>query len=429
MVQIPVISFFVTFLFLLIIKVPIAFSMILPSFIYLFMTGMPLSIVAQRLFDPLRSPSFLAIPFYILAAEILNITGVTSKIFNFARKLVGFLPGGLAQVNVLASMIFAGMSGSAVADAGGLGRIELEEMKKANYDMSYAAGITGASAIIGPIIPPSIPLVIYGVIAEESIVRLFIGGFIPGCIIGLFLMAECFYLAIKNPSKFPRDPKPTLSGVLSATKLAFLPLLLPIIIIGGIITGKFTATEAGSIAVLYAIVLSLINGTFSLRSISIAFKNSMRSTALILFILGAALVFSWIVTVTQIPQILLRTVLIFTSNKILILAFIALLIIFLGTFLTATSSLIIITPILVGFAKVLNIDLVHLGVFLVIGVMIGTITPPIGSVLFVLSDITHISVIKIAKACSIFYITLLISWLIIIYFPSTVLFLPKLVFK
>jgi len=426
--MIPTISFFISFCILLIMGVPIAFSMILPSFIYLFMAGIPLSVVAMRLFDPLVSPTFLAIPFYILAAEILNKTGATSIIFNFARKAVGFIPGGLGQVNILSSMIFAGMSGSAVADAGGLGRIELQAMSEANYDIAYSCGITAASAVMGPIIPPSIPLIIYGVIAEESIVRLLIGGLLPGILIGILLMIMCSYLAIKNPSKFPRDPKPSLRELLSEIKSAFLALLLPVIIIGGILSGKYTPTEAGSIAVLYAIVLSLINRKFSLKIIIIAFKDAMYSTAQIMFILGAALVFCWVVTVSQIPQIIISNIMIFTSSKILILALFALLILLMGTFLTATASLVILTPVLTGVASVLNIDLVHLGVFLVLGVMIGTITPPIGPVLFVLSDFTHIGVMEIAKASFPYLIALVISWIIIIYFPTIVLFLPGLLF-
>ncbi|MBY9008265.1 MAG: TRAP transporter large permease [Candidatus Lokiarchaeota archaeon] len=426
--MIPIISFFSTFVVLLIIGVPIAFSMILPSFIYLFMAGIPLSVVAMRLFDPLTSPTFLAIPFYILTAEILNNTGATSLIFNFARKLIGFIPGGLAQVNILSSMIFAGMSGSAVADAGGLGRIEIQAMSEANYDMGASCGITAASAVIGPIIPPSIPLVIYGIIAEESILRLFIGGLLPGILIGILLMIMSFYLAIKTPSKFPRDPKPSLKELLSELKSAFFALLLPVIIIGGILTGRFTPTEAGAIAVLYAIVLSLINRKFSIKKVIIAFKDAMYSTAMIMFLLGAALVFSWIVTISQIPQITISAIMIFTSSKILILFLFALLILAMGTVLTATASLIIIAPILVGLASVLNIDLVHLGVFLVTGVMIGVVTPPIGAVLFVLSDFTHISVMEISKAIVPYYIPLVISWLIIIYFPAIVLFLPCLLF-
>ena len=301
-------------------------------------------------------------------------------------------------------------------------------MTDANYDIGASCGITAASAVIGPIIPPSIILVIYGIIAEQSILRLFIGGLLPGILIGILLMITSFYLAIKNPSKFPRDPKPSLKELLSELKSAFFALLLPVIIIGGILTGRFTPTEAGAIAVLYAIVLSLINRKFSIKKVIIAFKDAMYSTAMIMFLLGAALVFSWVVTISQIPQIMISSIMIFTSSKILILFLFALLILFMGTFLTATASLIILAPILVGLASGLNIDLVHLGVFLVTGVMIGVVTPPIGAVLFVLSDFTHVSVMEISKAIVPYYIPLVISWLVIIYFPAIVLFLPRLLF-
>jgi len=418
--------FILSFFILLIIGVPIAFSMILPSFLYLAMVNVPISVVAQRLFDPLTSPSFLAIPFYILAAEILNVTKVTEILFQFARKVIGFIPGGLGQANVLASMVFAGMSGSASADAGGLGRIEISEMKRAKYDLSYTVGITASSSVIGPIIPPSIPFAVYGIIASQSIAKLFIAGILPGIIIGLCLMVMIYYLASKHPKLFPRDPIPKGSEILIAFKKAFLPLLIPIIIVGGILSGKFTPTEAGSVAVLCAIVISIFYKTFSLKLLAIGFRNAMRSSALVLFILGAALVFSWVVTISQLPQIALHFIFTFTTSKTVILLLIAALILIMGMFMSSNASLIIIAPILVEVAPLLNIDLIHLGVFLVLGVMIAVITPPIGGVLFILSDYTGLSISEIAKGTLPFLIALIISWLIVIFVPETALFLPKL---
>lgn len=418
--------FVLSFIFLLITGVPIAFSMILPSFLYLLIAGLPVSVIAQRLFDPLTSPSFLAIPFYILAAEILNVTKTTESLFQFARKVIGFIPGGLGQANVLASMIFAGMSGSASADAGGLGRIEIDAMKNAKYDLQYTVGITATSAVIGPIIPPSIPFAVYGIIASQSIARLFIAGILPGITIGLCLMAMIYYLAIKNPRKFPRDPFPKGKEIIISFKSAFLPLLIPVIIVGGILTGKFTPTEAGSIAVLCAIVISITNKTFSLKVLVFGFRNAMRSSALVLFILGGAFVFSWVVTISQLPQTVLKFIFLFTTSKTIILLLIAVLILVMGMFMSSNATLIIIAPILVEFAPSLNMDLVHMGVFLVLGVMIGTITPPIGAVLFILSDYTGMSITEITKGIRPFLIALIISWLIIIFVPEISLFLPKM---
>ena len=418
--------FILSFFILLLIGVPIAFSMILPSFLYLLIADLPISVVAQRLFDPLTSPSFLAIPFYILTAEILNATNATQILFQFARKVIGFIPGGLGQANVLASMIFAGMSGSASADAGGLGRIEITAMKEAKYDLKYSVGITASSSVIGPIIPPSIPFAVYGIMASQSIAKLFVAGILPGITMGLCLMAMTFYIAIKNPKLFPRDPIPKGKEILIALKDAFWTLLIPIIIIGGILSGKFTPTEAGSVAILCAIVISIFYKTFSLKLIAIAFRNAMRSTVVVMFILGAALVFSWVVTISQLPQIAIHFIFTITTSKTEILLLIAVLILIMGMFMSANACLIIIAPLLVELAPLLNIDLIHMGVFLVLGCMIGVITPPIGGVLFILSDYTGLSISEITKGTLPFLIALIISWLIVIFVPETTLFLPKL---
>lgn len=418
-----------SFFLLLLIGVPVAFAMLLPSFLYLYQTGVPISVVAQRLFDPLTSPSFLAIPFYILAAEILNATGITEKLFIFARKVIGFIPGGLGQANILASMIFAGMSGSAIADAGGLGRIEMKAMEEAGYDMKYSAGITASSSVIGPIIPPSIPLVVYGIMAEQSVAKMFVGGLLPGIIIGLCLMAITFYLALRKPQLFPRDPVPKLKEIVVSTKEAFWALLIPVLIVGGILTGVFTPTEAGSTAVLYAVVLSVFSEGITLKAMVEAFKRAMRATAMVMFILGAALVFSWVVTISQMPQKMITGILAVTSNKYLILTAVGVMLLVMGMFLAGNASLIILAPILVSIAPMLEIDLIHLGVFLVLGCMTAVITPPVGGALFVIVDMTGLTVGEVSRGVVPFLIAIIVGMFIIMFFPQTVLFLPNLLWK
>lgn len=419
--------FVLSFALLLAIGVPIAFSMILPSFLYLWLVGVPVTVVAQRLFDPLTSPSFLAIPFYILAAEVMNTTGLTERIFLFARKVIGFIPGGLGQANILASMIFAGMSGSVIADAAGLGRIEIKAMTDAGYDLKYSAGITATSAVIGPIIPPSIPLAIYAIIAEQSVARMFIAGMVPGVLIGLCMMLMAFIFAVRKPHLFPRDPLPSFSEFIAATGQAFLPLMLPIIIVGGILTGVFTATEAGAVAVLYALLLALFSRQCSLKDVVTGFRRAMLSTAMVMFILGAALVFSWVITISQLPQHLVAWIFSVVSNKAVILMFIAVLILVMGMFLAGNAKLIILAPILVSMAPYLDINLVHLGVYLVLGVMTATVTPPIGGALFVIADFTGLSVGQVARGALPFLIAIIVAWIIVIFVPETTLFLPRLV--
>lgn len=423
------ILFFGLFLLLMLIGVPLAFAMLLPSFITLWQTGVPATVVAQTIVDPITSPSFLAVPFFILVAEILNATQVSDKLFEFARRAVGWMPGGLGQANVLGSMIFAGMSGSAIADAAGLGRIEVKAMTDAGYDMAESAAITASSSVIGPIIPPSIPLAVYGIISGQSIAELFMGGFIPGVLMGICLMIITGIRARRRPDLFPREPPISFGELITSTREAFWALLLPVFIIGGLLTGYFTATEAGSAGTLYALVLAISTGTFSAKAFYRAFVITMRSTAQVMIILGAAMAFSWVITVSQVPQSLVAFVLSVTSSKYVILLAIGVIVLIMGCFLAGNAVLVILGPMLIAVAPDLDINLLHLGVFMTIGCMIAVITPPVGGCLFAISTYTGLTIGQLGKACVPYLIAIVVSWIIVLFVPETVTWLPGLIWK
>lgn len=428
MVKIEIIVFLISFILLLVLGVPFVFAMILPTFIYLKLVNYSVGVVAMRLFDPISTPTLLAIPLFILTAEILNEVGITDRIFILARKLIGHWKGGLGHVNVIASMIFAGMSGSAIADTAGLGRIEIKSMNDAGYDPYLTWGVTGTSAILGPIIPPSIPLVIYGSIAECSVGRLFMAGIIPGILIAFLLMLTVLYIANTKPGSCPLEPVSSWKDRLIALKNSILALSVPLIIIIGIFSGKFSPTEAAAVAVFVSILLSIIYKKFSFSLLFHAFEKAMKSAAKILFIMAGAFAFSWAVTITGIPKIIVNFLITVTQNSSIILILILLLSLFLGTFLTTSACILILAPIVVPVAQTYGIDLIYFGIFLVYSIMIGTVTPPVGGVLFALSEMTGEDVFIIAKACLPFIIALIMGLFILIFFPRIVTFLPDLMY-
>jgi tripartite ATP-independent transporter DctM subunit len=302
-------------------------------------------------------------------------------------------------------------------------------MTDAKYDLAQSAAITASSSVIGPIIPPSIPLAVYGIMSGQSIAELFMGGFVPGVIIGICLMIITAILALKRPDLFPREPPISFGELITATREASWALLLPVVIIGGILTGFFTPTEAGSVGVLYALVLAISTKTFSAKAFFNAFVITMRSTAAVMIILGAAMSFSWVVTVSQAPQMLVAFVLSVTSSKYVVLLAIGVIVLIMGCFLAGNAVLVILGPMLIAVAPDLGVDLLHLGVFMTIGVMIAVITPPIGGSLFVLSDFTGLTIGQIAKATVPYLVAIVVGWVIVLFVPETVTYLPGLIWK
>lgn len=406
---------------------PVAFALALGCAIYLTLVGtIDVTIVAQRMIFGIDSFLLLSVPFFILAAEVMNTTGTTRRIFQFAHTLVGHVPGGLAHVNVVNSMIFAGMSGSAIADAAGVGMMEVEAMAEAGYPRPFAAALSAASSTVGPIIPPSIPMVIYGSIAQVSVGALFLGGAVPGVIMGLAMMALVYVQAVRRG--YPRDPRVTFRQFLQALWEAVPPLLTPVILLGGIYTGIFTPTEAAAAAVLYALALGvLVYREIHLRDLSKLLLRVVENTAMIMFIVTTASVFGWILAREQIPQIIAGFFLDVTRNPVLMLLILNVLFLILGMFMETLAIMLIFLPIVVPIIQTVGIDPVHFGVVVVLNLMIGLLTPPFGMLLFLMSGLTKLPMADILREL-VPYIVILIGCLFLISLvPQLVLFVPGLV--
>ena len=421
-------SLFLSLLFLLLLGVPVAVALGLSSLLYIAIEGLPDVLLIHTMIGGIDSFPLLAIPFFILAGHLINSGGITERIFTFARALVGWLPGGLGHVNVGASVIFAGMSGAAVADAGGLGNVEIKAMRDAGYDARFSVGVTAASSTIGPIIPPSLPLVIYGVMASASIGELFVAGIVPGLLMALSLMAMVAWQARRR--RYPRDSKIDFCRIWASFKRAFWPLLTPAIIVGGIVGGVFTPTEAAVAAVCYALALGgCAYKTLTWRKILRATMDTIETSAAILMIVASAAVFAWILTANQAAAILGDALLGVTSNKSILLLMMMAIVLILGLFMETIAAITILVPVLLPIAAQAGIDPVHLGILLILNLMIGLLTPPVGMVLFVLSKVSGVKFEECVKATAPFLAPLLIVLLLIAFFPQIVLWLPSLAYR
>ena len=408
-------------------RIPIVFSMLLSSLVYLvFLSDMNTVVMAQKMSTAIQSFPLLAIPLFILAAEFMNRGKVTSLIFEFANNCVGHVRGGLGHVNVLASMIFAGMSGSEVADVAGLGKIEIKAMTEKGYNLDFSAAVTGASSIIGPIIPPSILMIVYGSIAEESVGRLFLGGAIPGAIMGVSLMIVIYFLSRKR--NYPRFTFPGFRAVFKSFTEAILALLTPVIIMGGIISGVFTPTESGVVAVVYTFCLSfLYYKDLKIDDLLPILHDVAISTGLILIILGGASLFSWVITLENAHEVIRSLIVGLTDQQWVVLLILNILLLIAGCFFGQISIMLVLTPMIVPLAKSFGIDSVHLGIVIILNLCVGYLTPPFGMGLFVLSDITGIPIEKLSRAMVPFYIPILAVLFLVTYIPAFALYLPNAV--
>jgi len=419
----------VLLLVMIVIGSPIAYVIGLPvTLIILFTTEVPLKIVPQMMTAAVNSFPLMAIPFFLLAGNLMNISGVTRRIFNFAQALVGHVPGGLGHVSVVASMIFAGMTGSAVAEAGGLGVVELEAMTKRGYDVDFSAGVIVAAATIGPVIPPSVIFVLYGVLGEVSIGALFLAGFIPGILMGLSLMVRVYLISRRR--NYPVFPRATLREIWRAFKSSFFALLTPVIIIGGMLSGIFTPTEAAVVAVLYAIILGmLVYRELTLPELWKTLRMTGLQTACVMIITATAVVLGWVLTRSQFSQALSDFVLGITRNPNLILLLLNIFLLISGCFIEVIAALIIYTPVIMPLLKAVGIDPVHFGVVMTLNLMIGLLTPPFGMGLYVVQKIAQIPFERMVRAAAPFILPLIIVLLLITYFPDLCLFLPRLILK
>jgi TRAP-type C4-dicarboxylate transport system permease large subunit len=458
-------------LFLLLISggIPVAIAMAGAALLYILWTGsLPPFVVIHRMVSGIDSFPLLAVPFFILAGNLMNNAGITNRIYNYALGLVGWLKGGLGHVNVVGSVVFAGMSGTAIADAAGLGTIEIKAMKDHGYSTEFAVGVTAASATVGPIIPPSLPFVIYGMMANVSVGALFLAGILPGLLLAALMMMTVAYFAHKNgwgadvKFEWPRVIKaltetavvilwPVLLWVLVkhagfpaqitvfaglvalfvADKVfrfeAVLPILTPVLLIGGMTTGIFTPTEGAIAACIWAMVLGFAwYRTLSWKMFVKISLDTVETTATVLFIVAAASIFGWMLTATGVTTAISQWVLGFTKEPWVFLLLANLLMLFVGCFLEPTAAITILVPILVPICQQLGIDLVHFGLVMVLNLMIGLLHPPMGMVLFVLARVAKLSVERTTVAILPWLVPLLISLAIITYAPSVVLWLPKL---
>jgi len=409
--------------------VPVAIALAGSSALFIAVSGqVPELVVAHRMINGVDSFPLLAVPFFILAGNLMNTAGITERIFGFAKALVGWMRGGLGHVNIGASVLFAGMSGAAVADAGGLGAIEIKAMRDARYDPGFAVGITAASSTIGPIIPPSLPMVIYGVVAGASIGQLFAAGLIPGLLMALALMVMvAWYARVRG---YPRDERFRLGRLGRTFARAFLSLLTPVIIVGGILSGAFTPTEAAIAACAWALVLGLVvyrTLTWQ-RFVRVSF-DTIETTAVVLFIVAAASIFAWILTSNRVPEHFAALLLAFSDNPIVILLMINVILLIAGCFLETVAAITILVPVLLPVAMEMGVDPVHFGVIMVLNLMIGLLTPPIGMVLYVLSRVAKVPFERCVAATAPFLVPLAAVLLLLTFVPAITMWLPTLIYR
>ncbi|MDI1236130.1 MAG: TRAP transporter large permease [Polaromonas sp.] len=461
----------IIFLLLMSGGIPVAMAMAGSALLYIWWTGtLPAFVVIHRMVSGIDSFPLLAVPFFILAGNLMNNAGITNRIYNYALALVGWLKGGLGHVNVVGSVVFAGMSGTAIADAAGLGTIEIKAMTDHGYSKEFAVGVTAASATLGPIIPPSLPFVIYGMMANVSVGALFLAGILPGILMAVLMMLTVAYFAHRNgwgadiKFEWPRVIKALTETVVvigwplalwllitqagfppqitvfaglvvlfAADKFfnfqAVLPIMTPVLLIGGMTTGIFTPTEGAIAACLWAMVLGLAwYRTLNWKMFVKVCLDTVETTATVLFIVAAASIFGWMLTATGVTAAISEWVLGFTKEPWVFLLLANLLMLFVGCFLEPTAAITILVPILVPICQQLGIDLVHFGLVMVLNLMIGLLHPPMGMVLFVLARVAKLSVERTTIAILPWLVPLLGSLIVITYFPKLVLWLPKMVY-
>ncbi|MDN6322534.1 MAG: TRAP transporter large permease, partial [Halomonas sp.] len=404
-------------LVLMAIGLPVVVAIGVTSFIALVFTGtggLPVELLPLRMVQTLNNFTLLAIPLFILAANIMNIGSTTTRIFDFATALVGFTKGGLGHANVVASSIFATMSGTAVADAAGLGSIEIKAMKERGYELGYSTGITAASSVIGPILPPSIALVVYGWLANVSIGGLFMAGLVPGILMALLLMGMTVLLGATGKVVMPKPTSFDACEVARTGKRAILPLIMPAIIVGGIWGGFFTPTEAGAIASLYAVVLGgLVYRDLSWRDLFNAFRRTLMFSAVILLIIAVSSFYGWILVRMGIPQALAGQVASIDMPMFALLLCFALFFLLIGCFMSVIESILIFTPIVVPAALSAGLDPVHFGIVMVITLSVGVITPPFGTVLFLMVGITRLRYGQVVTAIMPFLLPIIATILLL----------------
>ena len=414
------------FTILFILGFPVVLSIVLPSIVYILAMGFPIEVISQRMTYALDSFPLVAVPVFIYVGNLMNQAGITRRIFRFADTLVGRVPGGLGQVTIVASLIFSGMSGAALADVGGLGRILVKAMGDRGFKKDYAAAVTVAAATVGPIFPPSIPLIIYGSITSVSIVQLLLSGIVPALVCVALLMATTVVLAyVKHLPRSERWPK---MGEIWRDLVPALPALMaPVILVSGMLLGFFTPTEAASVTVFYIIFVSaVIYRELKWAHLVYSALETIKTTSAILIIISAASIFGWILAVEQIPQMFTHGLLAFSHNPWVLLTIANIILLIAGMFLDSTTATLLIIPILTVPLHSAGVDPVHLGIVAIFNLMLGLITPPMGLSLFLITDIAKTSMRDVLKAIFPYYIPLFLTLIIITFVPDLSLAIPRL---
>lgn len=419
-----VIILLVCMLVMFMLKIPVYISMALTGCALMFVTsGMKWSILSQYLYTGVNSFTLLSIPLFLLAAKLMNTGSITKKLFAFCMKVVGWLPGGLGHVNVLCSVVFAGMSGTAVSDAGGLGSIEIKAMNENGFDNDFSCCVTAASSTLGPIIPPSIPLVVYATVSGASVGALFMAGIIPGVVMALLMMAVVTIYAILR--HYPRTKFPSGREFIHALKEGILPLMAPVILLVGIYGGVFTPTESAAVVVCYSLFLEIVvYKELTLHKFIMVLRETVRDSITIALIIAGATFFGYVATRAKIPQMILTGMTSIVHNKFMLLLIINVFLLIIGCFLETASAITIVVPLIMPLLKAYQINLTQFGIIMVLNLMIGLLTPPFGLVLFVISKIGHISIGRFSKALVPWLIALLAALLLVTFIPQLSLFLP-----
>ncbi|NCC12129.1 MAG: TRAP transporter large permease [Spirochaetia bacterium] len=421
-------TLFITFTILLLLNFPIAFCLLISSALTIFGAGIPLVSVVQRSVVATNSFTLLAIPFFMLAGNLMGAGGISARLIRFANSLVGWITGGLAHVNVLTSMLFAGITGAAVADTSAVGSMIIPAMKEDGYADDFTVAVTASSSVIGVIIPPSIPFVLYGVISGVSIGKLFLGGLVPGLIIGISQMGISYYKAKKHHygTKHPFS----LKNILLSFKDSFFAILTPVIILGGILLGVVTPTEAAVTATIYALIVGFfVYKELKLKMLPQIILESAKTTATVMFMIAGAYLFGWVITNAQLPQKIVLLVTSITESKVIITLLLILVYFACGLFLDLSAGIILLCPIFLPLVETVGIDPLFFGIITVIALGIGLVTPPVGACLFIGCKIGGISLERGAKASIPFIISFLLILVLFVLFPEIIVAVPNALIK
>ena len=414
------------FLALFMLGFPVVLAIGLPSIAYLLLNDMPLQMVAQRTLYALDSFPLVAVPVFLFVGSLMNTAGISKHIYRFADTAVGRLPGGLAQVNIFGSLVFAGMSGSALADIGGIGRIEIDAMKSKGFNPAFASAVTSSSAIVGPIFPPSIPLILYGTVTGVSVIQLLLGGILPALLCVAALMIMTAWLSVRRG--YPRaDRWPGWARLWADMKPALPALMAPVILIGGMLAGWFTPTEIAAVTVAYALLISsLFYRELTWARLIGAALETLRASSAILIIVAVAALFGWVLSVEQVPQAMTKFMLSISTEPWVLLLLVNVLLLVVGMFLDSTTAILVIAPIIAKPLMAAGVDPVHLGMVVIFNLMIGLLTPPMGLALFLVADIAKVRMQDVLREMLPFYVPLVATLLLITFVPAITLWLPRL---